>query len=497
MITLIAPQSGPVATFNLFNVSVGYPDEQRNYARLWCRVAVTASAIGEVSESGRIVTAASSFPGQNQTTHVELDGSLTTPDPWNGTSRSTTYPRVVLYNVVQPAGSFSFTHIIAPGYGLSFYQEALDVREYTSADVFGLWEGDTFKCACSFVYHDSKYYGPNIYQDVYWTTCRVDGLGRIAVRDALRYRIGISPHPMSGEEAFDYVTSKNWWVLNLSPVVCPRYTASGYLGSAAAGLASIVNARFQDELKNSAPVPNSGWGTLARNAYSQIQTWSGNGIAYLRDIREVRKQLEGLSDIVRMFGTAGKLTKAIATAYLTWHYGAKLTISDTKKLITEMNRYQRTHNASFRHFSSVAEDTYDGVHREFRYEAFVAPHDSRVSSLLGFLRDFDLLPTAENLWDLVPFSFVVDWFVNVGDILSALDLASELSQFEISYVGYSVKTREPVDPLPGLAGEVTMRTYRRWYRHKPMPPSIPSVSTPTSFDHWIEGSALVVQRITR
>jgi hypothetical protein len=35
--------------------------------------------------------------------------------------------------------------------------------------------------------------------------------------------------------------------------------------------------------------------------------------------------------------------------------------------------------------------------------------------------EWDAYPTLENAWDLVPFSFVVDWFINLGSILDNID----------------------------------------------------------------------------
>jgi hypothetical protein len=37
------------------------------------------------------------------------------------------------------------------------------------------------------------------------------------------------------------------------------------------------------------------------------------------------------------------------------------------------------------------------------------------------LMEWDVWPTLENTWDLLPFSFVVDWFLHVSTLLSNID----------------------------------------------------------------------------
>lgn len=47
--------------------------------------------------------------------------------------------------------------------------------------------------------------------------------------------------------------------------------------------------------------------------------------------------------------------------------------------------------------------------------------DNPVAMIGNALEKLGLNPSAANIWDLIPFSFVVDWFTNIGSILSRLD----------------------------------------------------------------------------
>jgi hypothetical protein len=49
------------------------------------------------------------------------------------------------------------------------------------------------------------------------------------------------------------------------------------------------------------------------------------------------------------------------------------------------------------------------------------------------------------MWDLIPFSFVADWFVDVGGKLEAVDSAITFMAFDVQYVEMSMKVYWDVD----------------------------------------------------
>ncbi len=60
--------------------------------------------------------------------------------------------------------------------------------------------------------------------------------------------------------------------------------------------------------------------------------------------------------------------------------------------------------------------------------------DNALASIHEFNRVFGVIPTAELVWDMIPFSFVVDWFANVGDVLRNVSTLGSNLQLHYGYV---------------------------------------------------------------
>jgi hypothetical protein len=65
------------------------------------------------------------------------------------------------------------------------------------------------------------------------------------------------------------------------------------------------------------------------------------------------------------------------------------------------------------------------------------PPDSILPALLRF-DQLGSLPTLSRVWDTLPFSFILDWFFNIGAKLDVVDMVSKLSMLEVAYVTNSV-----------------------------------------------------------
>ncbi len=89
------------------------------------------------------------------------------------------------------------------------------------------------------------------------------------------------------------------------------------------------------------------------------------------------------------------------------YYHVKARVSDSKKVQSSESRFAGTR--------SIYTDSH-------QFDAFVR-FDFRPNSDMGLFQELDewgVLNPAEIAWELVPFSFVVDWAVPVGDFLSAI-----------------------------------------------------------------------------
>jgi len=93
-------------------------------------------------------------------------------------------------------------------------------------------------------------------------------------------------------------------------------------------------------------------------------------------------------------------------------------------------------------------------------------------------------------------SFALDWFVDVGGFLDRLNSKEHLERYEAAYSVSSVKavTTLDVGTIPSkFTGTVSRTTYHRWVGPVPIPSL--SLSSPIStFNHWLEGGALIIQR---
>jgi hypothetical protein len=132
---------------------------------------------------------------------------------------------------------------------------------------------------------------------------------------------------------------------------------------------------------------------------------------------------------------------------------------------------------------------------------YCLPYSNNISQLAGFLQSIDLELTAENIWDLIPYSFVVDWVIDVGGLLERLDLIAQIDRFNIFISGQTLQVATPVDlsqivGFQSIVGNVHASYYKRVYTTEPIAPSlISSRNSDQKFNHWLEASALAVQRV--
>lgn len=124
--------------------------------------------------------------------------------------------------------------------------------------------------------------------------------------------------------------------------------------------------------------------------------------------------------------TAGK--RALIGAYLGYMYAIAPSIRDAKDLHDNLGNV--TSNATINRLSqerrrgklSLASPVLS-VTAELAYYCTILLKlkDNPIASIGNALEKLGLNPSAANIWDLIPFSFVVDWFLHIGPILSRLD----------------------------------------------------------------------------
>lgn len=318
------------------------------------------------------------------------------------------------------------------------------------------------------------------------------------------------------------------WTLQVNPVYTDTATWSEAVVAKAKLLASTIttygsnypgsNARYTSSEPSGSPVlPNFdglkekmfpqdlnpvSWGDLAADCYSQIKTWDGNAAAYLRDsvlLVKAAKDTIALAKNIFVSKNPVQAAKSLASLFLTFRYGWCLQVKDTLSLLAI--DYDRAYPHGLARRSSSRTYFRNGVPVTARCGVYFMPYSSKLTELEGFLRSVDFEFTLENLWDFVPLSFVVDWFTGLGDLFGRMDAMAQLDSFDVRLTGRSIKTAKslPYQKTSGKTdwqGTIDATYYKRVYQTEPIQPSLISYRNPSQkFDHWLEGTSLIVQRL--
>lgn len=151
--------------------------------------------------------------------------------------------------------------------------------------------------------------------------------------------------------------------------------------------------------------------------------------------------------------------KIIPSLYLGLNYGVSAPVRE----------YSRLPGA----LSSITEEIGPLVGRSFR-QTDVFQQDTRCTLQLGAPmsdRQFKNLSyltkgglSLDDLWELVPLSFVVDWILNLSALFEAGRASQIYSELPIQYATISTVFERTVDLPEGLTGDVHHRCYIRSYR---------------------------------
>jgi len=143
--------------------------------------------------------------------------------------------------------------------------------------------------------------------------------------------------------------------------------------------------------------------------------------------------LHGLSGKLRSAKVARDLAKALANKWLEYRYGWKPLIEDIYGIADENLRYCVNHTQNFKsswtnHFSpstatiNVNGENVTGVLVQYEGKEF----QRYVCDFLNFDRDLSRWASLNPIsvaWELMPYSFAIDWFYNVGGYLRNMESA--------------------------------------------------------------------------
>lgn len=265
---------------------------------------------------------------------------------------------------------------------------------------------------------------------------------------------------------------------------------------------------------------NPNWGTMAAEAYASVPLQPTNGLDYLRDAAELGPQIAKFAKTLRSLPL--RQAQGAAKIYLAEHYGLENALRDTadyihhfrngrnvRKLIKRCASLQQIHSSSGFMTTARYQTLYDSTGEVFDYAQ-------------GFLESLGVTPNMQNIWDLVPYSFVVDWFTNLGDFFKAVDgmfnacsrynsvvsiksikslrtlSTKDLSVFNPSlesvlkdtFEGERTKNRNDI-----VTSGLTAEFYSRRCSYYPQVPLLSDTHVPALLQHSVEAGALIVQRL--
>lgn len=188
-----------------------------------------------------------------------------------------------------------------------------------------------------------------------------------------------------------------------------------------------------------------------------------------------------LSDITAILPKGRTFSKAMTGTWLAYRYAICTTKFDVDSYKNYIRRIQSLSEYRVIRCRSVVvdPDTHDIYRASLTFKVSSLPADlnSRLEKL-GF--QLDLV----NAWDMVPYSFIIDWFANISDILEVLDQKSFSST---------------IDPVESWASRESAdhTTYIRWATK--WMPSFPllllkDVSKKTLFMRVADAISLLAQR---
>jgi hypothetical protein len=157
----------------------------------------------------------------------------------------------------------------------------------------------------------------------------------------------------------------------------------------------------------------------------------------------------------RKLRSVPKLLSLLAEAKLVYSFGLAPTMSDAsdisekaRSLMAEfltMSRTKQSNGSAFwKDWNFPRSGLFDGleisVHSKVVFR--VAP-DSFLSALIP-LKSLGILPTLSNIWDLIPFSFVLDKFWRVGSAVESAENSFGMMFLDCVYIVHSVRTFYPL-----------------------------------------------------
>lgn len=255
------------------------------------------------------------------------------------------------------------------------------------------------------------------------------------------------------------------------------------------------------------PLSNDIWGSLSHTAAQGARSLTINTLDYGRDLMQFRNLLV---DTLRLL--KGKVTpKTIADAWLTYQYGFRNLFLDSGSIIQSVDRAFARHKSKFTSCRATAVRSalaHIGTKQQaatvtYHTKIYYDPDPDCFLSGVRSAMEWGYALTFQNMWDFVPFSFVVDWIAHVDTILARMDTITWYNTVNVKSVLLSSRVVVPAVPASDLfpswsghvfTGSIDFVDYCRWSQgHCPLPTLV--AQSPGPFHNYVDATALILQKI--
>ena len=240
------------------------------------------------------------------------------------------------------------------------------------------------------------------------------------------------------------------------------------------------------------------FGDLARRCADDAKSIDTNSLEYLRDLSNLVSDGKDLWSLLK-----GKVSlKTISDLYLSLKYGYRLTYADTLTIADDVKFLLRDPPKPFS-WVRAAESASQQIgsiscNSSYHYKIFYEKHSQEFLKGIADLQSVGIFPTPKTVWELIPFSFVVDWFTDLSNRLDELD--AQLSWATHRVLGTTMSIRRSYGQIPlsliGLSGYVGDFTYHTYSRMTPEFVVLPRYfsDAPREFNNYVDLAALILQR---
>lgn len=251
----------------------------------------------------------------------------------------------------------------------------------------------------------------------------------------------------------------------------------------------------------STTLPLREWGELSEDCITQgDKAYQTNSLQYLLELGQISTLLNPYLGLIR----GGLSAQKAASAWLSYYYGARLTVKDTYAQISGIVKrsqrgimaYDSMHSRDQKQLTLPGGTTLSGYRVLTTY---YRTHTTWILDTWRAMRRYGLNPSLSLAWDLVPLSFVVDWLTPIGDALAHFDghtFQQSLSIIEsLLTTKYEQTASAASMGYPSRLGTITFSYYDRHVARGHMPKAV-FKPDPISFSGMklLNGASLVVQR---